>query len=220
MTIDYQISILIAFFWLLPAIRQRKSEYFLLFIVLAIGSPLNLGLTYLHRTAMESFFMISFSQSNPMLFYLTTWFSSNSLYTYLLVSLLAFFAVHKLEYVYSNPVLNTFAICFFVIGMLNINLNSYFNISLQILLTFKLLYRTIIFSRYLNRISVFDFIIVFYFIAVILIFILTLAGNQFIYAYNTGAEAFRVLMAFYFTIIKYDSKYAFISLPDYSAGRT
>ena len=220
MNIYYQISLFTSFLWLLPVIRQRKSEYMLYLFILALGNPFTLVFLYLHHTAINSFFMINLLQSNEVIFYIVAWWGAKSMKSFLFISLLSFFAIHNLEFINKNLFLILLVISIFFIGIFSPSVDIHLFILFQSIILVMLLRRAIVYAKYYNKINIFDFIMVFFTVAVIVSFILSLAGNKFILEYNSGAEIFRILIASYFTIFKYGSKYTFINLPDYSAGRT
>ena len=220
MNIFFQISSITFIFWLLLVIRHRKSEYMPYFLILTFGIPLTISFLYLHHTAMNSFFMISLLHRDPVLFYTVAWWGTSSQPTHLLISLLAFFAIQKLEFISHNFLLNIIMICLTMTGIILADIGPAIFIFIQIIIMYKLLQRTFLYSKHYNKINVFDFIMVLFSISVIMEFFLGIAEISFLADYASGAEIFRSILAIYLSIFSYNSKYTFINLPDYSAGRT
>ena len=207
-------------FWIIVFLRQRKGEYNLYFLVLAMGDPVADTLIHLHYTEMLSFFMITLSQSDPIIFYLISFIGSDTDYIMIILTIFSYFSVTKLTYLPKSKILGFSMFLLLALGFYLPTIKALCIACMHFSIMLLLFYRIITMAKQLNKISAFDFALIFFEVSVIAGFIGYLADDTFIMNFFIGMIIFRMLIAIYFIVVRFDSKYAFISLPDYSAGRT
>ncbi len=209
-----------AVIWIFPAIRQRNTKYSKYFFALALVGPVTTGLMYLHHRAIFSFFMLNLFQAEQALFYLIFHLSSDTSLSQLIFSIISFRALKELEFIEKNNLLFTFFILLIPIRLLAPEYRLLIMVPIHITIIFLLFYRIWIIAKQCNKIVIFDFAIIFYEISIVSGFVIFEIGYIYIYEYLLGLIIFGAILDFYFIIFRADSKYAYISLPDYSAGRT
>ncbi len=147
MNLRFQIILISSLFWLLPFFRQRKSKYRYYFFTLALCDPITLSLIFLRYTALDSFFMVSLSQHDPVLFYIISWFSSDTDYIYLLLYTIVYFMTNKLEFLKDVLILDIIVMILVFTGIGFNFLDKPAFILLQIIILFRFLYNGFSYSK-------------------------------------------------------------------------
>ncbi len=206
--------------WAIPPIVQRKTIYLPVLSMIFLCGPVTDGLIYLHYTAMNSFFMINFSQSEPVFFFLIAELSMDSTNIQLVFTIFTYFSINGFRYIPENKYITIFILLIIPIKFIFPIFRLLGMIIVQIIIMFRILKQTANFTKFENKINIFDFALVFYFLSLILSFLVYQIEAVYYIEYIIGLLVLRIIIAVYFIIVRHDSKYAYINLPDYSAGRT
>jgi hypothetical protein len=177
MTIASIIAYISIFFWIFPAIRQYKSNYFYYFLILALSDPINIF----------SGFFLGVTQG---------WIHS-------FVSLLLFYSINTTTKTLKKYILiHTAFMCVFIVALFFVSNLLYVILILHLLIIYKFIRLSILNLHLQGTLNAFHLVLIFYEVSVIINLMVFITTGASLFAFYYITLTFQIFVAIFFTIFR------------------
>ena len=174
-------------FWLLPPIRQFKSQYFIYFLILALSDPVNL------------FSINVLGLPNNII--------------HALAAILLFYSINPNSIDFNRYwFLHSLFIASFIIGMLFLNNLLYIVLLIHLMILFKFVKLTLVTIYKINILNIFYVVLMFYELSAVINLSEFLSNSDLRIVIYYMTLSFQILMAIFFTIFTEKSDFLILKL--------